>query len=137
LHVTVPGLRTTLVDASRKKVSFLRHVIRSLRLERVEALHARVEDLGRNPGYARRYDVIVSRAFASMPDLLRAAWPLVKPGGRVVALKGLLTDSELGAVRADAAAGAYGAVSRVETSLYRLPGLKSERMRVIVGWAPG
>jgi len=137
LHVTVPGLRTTLVDASRKKVSFLRHVIRSLRLERVEALHARVEDLGRSPGYGRRYDVIVSRAFASMPDLLRAAWPLVKPGGRVVALKGLLTESEMGAVRADAAAGAYGAVSRVETSLYRLPGLKSERMRVIVEWATG
>lgn len=136
LHVVVPGLRTTLVDASRKKVSFLRHVIRSLQLERAEALHARVEELGRAPGQDRRYDVIVSRAFASMTELLRAAWPLVKPGGRVVALKGILSEAEMEAVREESAGGAYGAVCRVETSRYRLPGLKSERMRVVVLWQP-
>jgi len=132
LHVAVPGLRTTLLDASRKKVSFLRHVIRTLRLERIDAMHARVEDLHRVPGHAGHYEVVVSRAFASMADLLRAAWPLVAPGGRVVALKGLLTDAELGELRAGAAGGAYGTVSCVEASRYRLPGLKSERMRVVV-----
>ncbi len=137
LHIIVPGLRTTLLDASRKKVSFLRHVIRTLRLERIDAVHTRAEDLHRSPGHARCYEVIVSRAFAAMADLLRAACPLVAPGGRVVALKGLLTDAELGELRAEAAGGAYGPVSGLETGLYRLPGLKSERMRIVVHWGVG
>jgi 16S rRNA (guanine527-N7)-methyltransferase len=137
LHVAVPGLQTTLLDASRKKVSFLRHVIRTLRLERIDAVHARVEELNRSPDHAQRYEVVVSRAFASMADLLRAVWPLIAPGGCVVALKGLLTDAELGELRVDAARGAYGAVSGLATEVYRLPGLKSERMRVVVRWKAG
>jgi 16S rRNA (guanine527-N7)-methyltransferase len=137
LHVAVSGLRTTLLDASRKKVSFLRHVIRTLGLERAQALHGRVEELGRCPGQAGCYDVVVSRAFATVTELLLAAWPLVKPGGRVVALKGMLTEAELAEVRSAAAEGACGAVLRVEASLYHLPGLKSRRMRVVVSQATG
>lgn len=131
LHVTVPGVRTVLLDAARKKVSFLRHVIRTIRLERVEALHARVEALHEDSEQRGRYDVIVSRAFASMPDLLHAAVPLIKPGGRIVALKGLLTDEELAQLRAECSVGAFGAVLQVTWSEYGLPGLRSRRMRVV------
>ncbi len=131
LHVTFPGLHTVLLDAARKKVSFLRHVIRTLRLERLEALHARVEALHDDPAHRGRYDVVVSRAFASMPDLLHAGVPLLRPGGRIVALKGLLTDEELAQVRAECSAGGYGAVLQVTSSDYRLPGLRSRRMRLV------
>jgi 16S rRNA (guanine527-N7)-methyltransferase len=119
------------LDAARKKVSFLRHVVRSLRLERIEALHARVEALHDDPAQRGRYDVIVSRAFASMPDLLHAAAPLIRPGGRVVALKGLLTEAELAQLRAECLAGEFGAVLQVTSSDYQLPGLRSRRMRLV------
>jgi 16S rRNA (guanine527-N7)-methyltransferase len=124
-------VRTVLLDAARKKVSFLRHVVRTLRLERVQALHARVEALHDDPAQRGRYDVIVSRAFASMPDLLNVAVPLTKPGGRIVALKGLLTGEELAQLRAECSAGGFGAVLHVTSSDYRLPGLRSRRMRVV------
>ena len=130
LHVSVPDLRTVLLDASRKKVSFLRHGIRTLGLKRIEALHARVENLAADPHHLGRYDVVVSRAYGSMTDLLRYATPLVKPGGRVVALKGLLTEAEVSELREAGAAGVFGAVLRLDTSVYRVQGL-NRRMRVV------
>ena len=45
LKVLLPELSVTLIDASRKKVSFLKHVIRTLKLDDIEALHIRAEDL--------------------------------------------------------------------------------------------
>jgi 16S rRNA (guanine527-N7)-methyltransferase len=131
LRVMLPDLRMVLLDAARKKVSFLRHVIRTLGLKRVQALHARVEALGGDPVYRGRFDVVVSRAYAGLSELLHSVVPLVKPGGRVVALKGVLTEAELADVRAAGAAGVFGAVLRLETSLYHLPGLDSGRMRVV------
>ena len=45
LKVLIPSLTVTLVDASRKKVSFLKHVIRTLALDNINAIHYRAEDL--------------------------------------------------------------------------------------------
>jgi 16S rRNA (guanine527-N7)-methyltransferase len=132
LHVLIPGLRTTLLDAVRKKVSFLRHALRALELKGVEAVHGRVEQLARQPGQAGRYDVILSRAFSAVPPFARAALPMLKPHGRVIALKGKVSPAELDELRKTAGAGALGAVLSVELRTYVLPGLKSERTLVVL-----
>lgn len=88
LKIMHPGLSLTLVDAVRKKVTFLSHVIRTLKLDRTCALHSRIEDLAKDPDHAGTYDGVVARGFSDLSDLVRLALPMLAPGGSVYALKG-------------------------------------------------
>ena len=81
-------LSVTLVDAVRKKVSFLKHVARALKLPQVEAIHARAELLSKEEGRGKGYDVVTSRAFSSIDAFVKMALPFVKPQGRIIAMKG-------------------------------------------------
>ena len=95
LKVLLPELSVTLIDASRKKVSFLKHVIRTLKLDNIEALHIRAEDLANHPSYINRFDVIISRALSSLDFFVRLALPLLADGGVIIALKGEVDQTEL------------------------------------------
>ena len=74
LKILMPSLMVTLIDASRKKVSFLKHVIRSLKLDHIEALPMRAENLVTDSLYRKRFDVVISRAFAALALFVRLAW---------------------------------------------------------------
>lgn len=132
LHIAGEGMRTTLIDAVRKKVSFLRYLLRELALPGIEARHRRVEELD-EPGADRRpsYDVVTSRAFSAVAPFVRTVWPLVRPGGRVIALKGPVSAAEMGALERARASGAIGGAT-IEQVGYSIPGLKGERTLVIV-----
>lgn len=132
LHILIPGLRTTLLDASRKKISFLRHVVRVLGLQRLEAVHARVEQLAGRPDRALRYDVILCRAFSALPPFVEAVLPMLKPCGRLVALKGRVSPTELEHLRGMAGGGSWGALLSLDVQRYVLPGLKRERTLVVI-----
>jgi len=95
LKVLKPSLTVTLIDASRKKVSFLKHVIRTLKLDKIEALHIRAEDFANDPLFRRQFDVIISRAVSSLDLFRRLAWPLLADTGALIALKGDIADDEL------------------------------------------
>ncbi|MGE5258794.1 MAG: 16S rRNA (guanine(527)-N(7))-methyltransferase RsmG [Hyphomicrobiales bacterium] len=133
LHIFVPGLHTTLLDAARKKVSFLRHVARKLDLRNIEAVQDRVEGLAHQPGRVRHYDVIVSRAFSALDFFVRTALPLLKPNGRMVAFKAGISPAELDDLQNAAGSGAFGAVLFLEVRYYAIAGLKSERALLVVG----
>jgi 16S rRNA (guanine527-N7)-methyltransferase len=90
-----PGLDVTLVEATGKKVAFLRHAIAALGLERVEAIHGRAEELGRDDRYRARYDLATARAVASLPALLELCVPLLRVGGRALFPKGADLGTEL------------------------------------------
>lgn len=92
LKVVHPGVRVVSVDAVRKKILFQRHVARLLALKDFEALHTRVEDL--HATHAGRFDVITSRAFSSLEMFVALAAPLLKSGGRIIAMKGPHADDE-------------------------------------------
>lgn len=133
LHMVIEGLRTTLIDAVRKKVSFLRYLIRELGLGGIEARHLRLEQLSRHPAQGRRsYDVITSRAFSAAAPFVCAVWPLVRPGGRVIVFKGQLSAGEMDALEELRAAGVLGSRIRLECVAYSVPGLKKERTLLIV-----
>jgi len=95
LKVILPKLSVTLIDASRKKISFLKHVIRTLKLDNIEALHIRAEDLAIHPSYINRFDVIISRALSSLDAFVRLALPLLANGGVIIALRGEVDKAEL------------------------------------------
>ena len=95
LKVIRNGLSVTLIDASRKKVSFLKHIIRTLKLDNIEARHIRAEELAKNPDYANRFDVIISRALSSLEYFVRLALPLLAEGGAIIALKREVSKTEL------------------------------------------
>jgi 16S rRNA (guanine527-N7)-methyltransferase len=94
LKILRPGLSVTLVEASRKKVSFLSHVIRTLGLKDTAALHTRVEALAAEPQYRHGFDVIVCRALCALDAFVSMALPLLAPGGHLIALKGRARETE-------------------------------------------
>ncbi len=91
LAVLNPGREFTLLDSSAKKLRFVTHAARALGLDNVRAVHARVEQADPGEGY----DVVVSRAFASLPDFVGGAAHLLAPGGWLLAMKGRWPQPEL------------------------------------------
>ena len=85
------GRRFVLLDAAAKRVRFMRHAVATLGLDNAEVVQARA-DRWAPP---QRYDVVVSRAFASTADFVRMAAPALAPGGRILAMKGRLPRDEL------------------------------------------
>ncbi len=109
-----PGWSVTCVDAVGKKAAFIRQVAVELGLRNLSAEHARVEALK-----VSGFDLITSRAFASLPDFLGLTRRLLAPGGAWMAMKGKTPESELATLPAGIA------VFHVEP--LTVPGLDAER----------
>ena len=99
LKIANPGLSVVMVDASRKKVSFLKHVIRSIKLKDIEAYHIRADDLAKNSAFVNAFDIIVSRALSAMDTLVETALPLLAKKGMIIALKGIAPEAEIESMR--------------------------------------
>ena len=84
IKVACPHLRLTLVEASRKKVSFLRHLCTLLNLQEIELVRARAEQLASDPRYRGRFDVGLVRAVGSREGLIGMVGPFLRPGGHLV-----------------------------------------------------
>ena len=122
LKVLNPFACFCLVDASRKKVTFLKHVIRTLKLENINAIHSRVEDLALDDAYAENFDAVMSRGFAGLEKFVDLALPLLRPGGKIYALKGKKAEEEI----------TPALKSRFEIRIdhYQLPFEKSDRYMI-------
>lgn len=83
-----PHLRLTLVEAARKKATFLRHIVRCLDLQDVRILRCRAEDLASEPSEQGVYDLALARAVAPLRDQIRLAAPFLRPGGLFLAQVG-------------------------------------------------
>ena len=133
LKVLLPELSVTLIDASRKRVNFLKHVIRTLKLDDIEALHIRAEDLADRPSYFNRFDVIISRALTSLEFFVHLALPLLGCGGLIMALKGQVDNKELNDLQNNVLSkkkNSSGSIDRsftISLKKYSLPFLYSER----------
>lgn len=92
-----PDLHVTLLEASRKKCSFLKELIRRLGLREIAVLNCRLEELLQKDPLPS-FDVIVSRATLKLPELLRRGLPLLKPGGVLAAMKGPGLEEEAAAL---------------------------------------
>jgi 16S rRNA (guanine527-N7)-methyltransferase len=86
LKIVRPEIEIALIESSRKKTAFLRHITRMLRLTGADVIEQRLELLGK--GYEKSFDVIVSRATFDIADFLKKACPYVKDSGRLILNKG-------------------------------------------------
>ena len=123
LAIAKPGLQGTLVESNGKKARFLREAVRTLGLANARVAESRAEALD-EPG---AYDAITARALATLPLIIELGGHLLKPGGRLLAMKGAVPDDEIAALPAD------WKVENVQ--LLRVPGLAAERHLVVVGRA--
>jgi 16S rRNA (guanine527-N7)-methyltransferase len=95
LKIMLPSMQVTLLEAKRKKVSFLRHIIQVLNLKNMLAEQARFEALAHDPIYRETFDVVIGRAFSNLEHLVHGALPLLSTGGVIVAPKGREVENEL------------------------------------------
>ncbi len=91
LAILYPEKNFVLVDASAKKIRFLTQTIKSLKLENVEALHARVEAITPE----QLADQVVSRAFSSMAKFVSLTEHLLAADGEWLAMKGRFPETEI------------------------------------------
>ena len=128
LAVLEPGWSVTCVDAVGKKAAFIRQVAVELRLRNLAAEHARVESLK-----AGGFDLITSRAFASLADFVSLTRKLLAPEGVWAAMKGKTPEAELAALPTG--------ITVFHVEPIAVPGLDAERcivwMREAAGAAPG
>lgn len=96
LKIIYPTVQLSLMEATNKKVSFLRELVEDLCLENVSVLWGRAEDFGQQAQYREKYDIVVSRALAELDTLVELALPFVKDNGVFIAYKGPRYNEELG-----------------------------------------
>ena len=86
-----PERQFVLLDSNSKKTRFMQQAVAELQLQNVQVVHARTEAFQPDAGF----DVVVSRAFASIADMLAGAGQHCLPGGRMLAMKGANPAAEL------------------------------------------
>jgi 16S rRNA (guanine527-N7)-methyltransferase len=117
LAVCLPAVQLSCIDAVGKKMAFVRQVAGELRLQNLQAVHGRIEDL-RAPPFA----LITARAFASLADLVRLTRPVLAEGGVWMAMKGRVPDEELAALSPD--------IDVFHVEQLQVPGLDAQRCLV-------
>ena len=120
LAIATPGLQVTLVESNGKKARFLREAVRQLGLGNVQVAESRIEAF--QPG--THFDAITARALATLPLILELGGHLPGPGGRLLAMKGVVPDEEIAALPAGWRLAAVHPL--------RVPGLDAERHLVEV-----
>jgi 16S rRNA (guanine527-N7)-methyltransferase len=88
IKIVHPKIFFALLDSSRKKVAFLKHICRQLDLSGVECIAERAEDVANQEKYKGYFDVVVSKGAAEIKNLLKVSLPLLKPNGLFITQKG-------------------------------------------------
>ncbi len=129
LKIFYPETSFVLVDSVNKKLEFIREAKDELELENIEVIHGRAEDLAHDGRFREGFDLVVSRAVASLPVLSELALGFVRPDGCFISYKG---SSVLEEVKASGRAMDVmkGKIERVEE--YELAGSGEKRALVFV-----
>jgi 16S rRNA (guanine527-N7)-methyltransferase len=113
IAICCPQVKVECVDSVAKKAAFIQQVAATLKLPNLRGIHSRVENL------SGPYDVVTSRAFASLPDFIAGSSKVLSEEGVWLAMKGKRPDDEIAALRLGAE------VFHVEQ--LHVPGLDAER----------
>lgn len=99
LGIAHPEWQVDCLDAVAKKVAFIRQVALQLQLQALSGVHARVESWrGASGDGAGGYDILISRAYASLTDFVTGTSALLAPAGVWVAMKARLPQEEIAAL---------------------------------------
>jgi 16S rRNA (guanine527-N7)-methyltransferase len=95
LKIMNPLLNVVLMDSSRKKINFLKHIIRLLGLQGIDAIHSRAQDLHDKDLYIAGFDAVISRAFTELSNFVELASPFLNKEGTIYAMKGKQAKKEI------------------------------------------
>jgi len=115
IAIARPELPVSLLDASAKKLRFVRQAVFELGLDNVEVVQSRMQEY--QP--ARSFDMVISRAVANLSELYRQTARLVRPGGRILFMKGCLLAEEIQELEAGR--------ETLHIERLKIPGSKAER----------
>jgi 16S rRNA (guanine527-N7)-methyltransferase len=96
LAICLPEIHFTLLDSNAKKTRFVQQVVLELKLKNVDVIHSRVE----NHHPEKAYDAVLTRAFASLPEIVKLTAHLLAQDGVLLAMKGQTPDAELAEIAA-------------------------------------
>lgn len=95
LAIAYPRVDVTLVEATGKKIQFLKHIINLLGLRNCHATHGRAEDFAHDPEHREVYEAATARALAPLQALVELCLPFVRVGGALIAPKGIDAEQEI------------------------------------------
>lgn len=95
LKIYRKDVKVVLADSLNKRIKFLDEVIDKLKLENVETIHCRAEELGKNKQYREKFDYATSRAVANLSTLSEYLMPFVKLNGKCIFMKTIEVEEEL------------------------------------------
>ena len=116
LAIACPDLTVLAVDAAAKKTAFIQSTAHALGLVNLKAQHARVESL------TQTFDVVSSRAYASLTDFVLTSRACLAPNGWWMAMKGVVPTEEITHLPND--------IEAVQTRLLSVPDLDAQRCLV-------
>jgi 16S rRNA (guanine527-N7)-methyltransferase len=120
LAIALPDRQFYLLDSLGKRIRFLNHVKLQLKLQNFETIQSRVEEHQAEAGY----DAVLSRAFASMTDMVNWCRHLPAANGQFLAMKGALVQEEIAALP--------NFVKVVGSHPLQVPTLNAERYLVVL-----
>jgi 16S rRNA (guanine527-N7)-methyltransferase len=120
LALADPELTVSLVETAGKKARFMREAVRHLGLARVRVHDARAQDVPESG----QHDCLAARAFGTLEEILAAGGHLLKPGGRLLAMKGRVPAEEIAALP--------NGYRHLATHVLAVPDLDAERHLVVV-----
>lgn len=116
LKTACPALQLTLVEPRQKRVSFLRHIIRTLQLDTVDIIDARLEPAEKQQ--ENTFPIITSRALSTIAEFLELISHHSSPGGLVICMKGPKAEEEIGQWKKTSPQSPFTLIDSTE---YRLP----------------
>ncbi|WP_375471472.1 16S rRNA (guanine(527)-N(7))-methyltransferase RsmG [uncultured Nostoc sp.] len=97
--ITVPNCTITLLDSTRKKITFLDNILSELALTNAKTLVGRAEEIGQHPQHRRAYNIALIRAVGSASVCAEYTLPLLKQGGLAIIYRGNWTEDETAALQ--------------------------------------
>ncbi len=95
LKIVLPQIKLALIDSTAKKTTFIRHLVKKMKLLDVNVITGRAEEVAHYPLYRQQFKLVVSRALAPMSTLVELTLPFCQVGGKFVAHKKGKIDEEI------------------------------------------
>ena len=129
LKIILPNVEFVLLDSINKKLNFIREVVDELKLEKIDVIHSRAEDLAHIKEYREKYDFVFSRAVANLSTLTELSMAFIKKNGYFIPYKSALVDDEVSKA-SNAIRLMGGKLEKIEK--FKLPGNSEERNFVFI-----
>lgn len=132
LGIFRPDLTITALDGTAKRIRYVEETCALLGLSQVRAVAGRAEELGQEPVYRERFDVVTARAVASLSVLGELCLGFARVGGQMIAMKSQHAKEELKAAARCLSLCGGGAPRLTERELISAEGLTEQRALIIV-----